>query len=75
MADVQTVRRRIKAAVKRDGQRNLPFQFRRVRAIGDEAAPFQFIENAHAGRLNRRNKNANFQLLLNFGLWTLDFGL
>ena len=62
IADVQAVRRRVEAAVKRDGRGDFLFQFRRVGAIGDEAAPFQFFQNAHAGRLNCRPANANFQL-------------
>ena len=36
IADVQTVRRRVEAAVKRDGRGDFLFQFRRVGAIGDE---------------------------------------
>ncbi len=62
MADVQAVGRRVEAAVKRDGRGEFLFQFRRVGAIGDKAAPFEFFQNAHAGRINRRGVNANFQL-------------
>jgi len=61
--DVQTVGGRIKAAVKRDGRGKFLFQFRRVGAIGDQAAPFEFFQNAHERRLNRRRPNANFQLV------------
>ena len=53
MADVQAVGGRVETAIKRDGRRRFLFQFRRVGAIGDEAAPFQFFQDAHAGRLNR----------------------
>ena len=62
MADVQAVGGRVEAAVKRDGRGDFLFQFRRVGAIGDEAAPFQFFQNAHASRINCRRANANFQL-------------
>ena len=49
---MQTVGGRVKAAVKRDG-RGEPFgQFRRVGAIGHEAAPFQFFQDAHATKAN-----------------------
>ena len=61
VAHVQTVRRRVKAAVKRDRRGKFFCQFRRVGAIGNQAAPFQFFQNAHARRLNRRRPNANFQ--------------
>ena len=72
IAGMQTVRRRVKAAVKRDRRGNFLFQFRRVGAVGDEAAPFQFFQNAHAQRLNRPRAKANFNCR---ELWTLDFGL
>ena len=47
MADVQRIRRRIKAAIQRDGRRQFLGQFRRVRAIGNKTAPVEFIQNAH----------------------------
>jgi hypothetical protein len=39
IADVQRIRRGIKTTIKRDGRGNFFGQFRRIRAIGDEAAP------------------------------------
>ena len=50
IADVQTVGGRIEATVKRDGRGEALGQFHRVRAIGDEAAPVQFIQDAHRRR-------------------------
>ena len=47
IAHVQTVRRRVKAAVKRNRCGHAFGQFRRVGAIGHEAAPFEFFQNAH----------------------------
>ena len=52
IADVQRIRRRVKAAVKRDGRGNFLRQFRRVGAVGDEATPLQFFKNVHRGRIN-----------------------
>jgi hypothetical protein len=46
MPDVQAVGGRVKAAVERDGLHALT-QRGRVRAIGDEAAPFQFLQDVH----------------------------
>ncbi len=73
IADVQTVRRRVEAAIERDGRGKFFGQFRRVRAIGNQAAPFQFFENAHARRLNRPRANANFPIAAE--LWTLDLAV
>src|SRR5258708_6484046 len=90
MADVQTVRRRVEAAVKRDGHGDFFFQFRRVGAIGDKSAPFQFFQNAHARKaksspknfplLNcrRRRKeslNENLSLVISAPTIHLNFGL
>ena len=67
IADVQAVGRRVEAAVKRDGRGDFLGQFRRVGAIGDQAAPFQFFQNAHAGRLNcRRIANCQFAAIVSF---------
>jgi tetratricopeptide (TPR) repeat protein len=60
---VQTVGGWIKTAVKRDRCGHAFGQFRRVGAIGHEAAPFEFFQDAHAGRLNCQRANANFQLV------------
>jgi hypothetical protein len=43
IADVQRIRRRVEAAVKRDGRGDFLFQFRRVGAVGDQPAPFKFF--------------------------------
>jgi hypothetical protein len=37
---MQTVGGGIKAAVKRDRPGDFPFQFRRIRAVGNQASPF-----------------------------------
>ena len=48
MPDVQRIRRGIKAAVERDGRRRKAFrQLGHIGAIGEEAAPLQFIQNVH----------------------------
>jgi len=60
VAHVQTVRRRVEAAVKRNRCGHAFGQFRRVGAIGHEAAPFEFFQDAHTGRLNCPRANANF---------------
>ena len=54
IADVQRIRRRVEAAVKRDGCGEFLFQFHRVRAVGHEAAPLQFINDAHLKRLRMK---------------------
>jgi len=59
---VQAVGGRVEAAIKRDRRDQFLFQFRRVRAVGDEAAPFEFFQDAHAGRINCRSPIANCQL-------------
>jgi hypothetical protein len=47
MPYVQAVAGRIEAAVKREWRGHSLRQFRRVGAIGDEAAPLEFIQNVH----------------------------
>lgn len=48
IADVEAVPRGIEAAVQGDGTGSEPFeQFDFIRAIGQEAAPFQFFVNVH----------------------------
>ena len=63
IAHVQAVGRRVEATVQRDGRGEFLFQFHRVRAISHQAAPFQFIDDAHAVRLNCRPPVANGQLM------------
>ena len=48
---VQGVSGGVKAAIQGYGRGEFFFQFRRVRAIGYETAPFQFIKNGHATSL------------------------
>jgi len=52
IARVQAVRRRVKTAVKRNRCGDAFGQFRRVGAIGDKAAPFEFFQDAHASQAN-----------------------
>ena len=59
IADVQAVGGGVEAAVKRRGRGEALGQFRRVRAIGDEAAPVEFVQNVHARRINRPSLIAN----------------
>ena len=59
IADVQTVGSGVEAAVKRRGRGEALGQFRRVRAVGDEAAPVEFVQNAHGRRLDSRAADAN----------------
>ena len=59
IADVQAVRRRVEAAIKYDRLGEAFSQLLCVRAVGDEAAPFQFIKNAHAQRLICQKRGAS----------------
>jgi hypothetical protein len=54
VADVEAVGRRVKSAIKGNWRGNFFGQFRRVGAIGNEAAPFQFFQDAHARSINGR---------------------
>jgi hypothetical protein len=56
IADVQRIRRRVEAAVKRDGRGGFILQLRHVRAIGNQPAPFKFFQNAHGRRLQMKRR-------------------
>ena len=62
VANVQTVGGGVEAAIKRDGRGNFFGQLRRIGAIGNKAAPFQFFQNAHAGQVKLPMADCQFPI-------------
>ena len=60
MSNMQAVGRRVKTAVKRDGRGNFFGQFRRIGAIGQEAAPFQFFQDVHRREIKLPDRECQF---------------